>query len=335
MEPKTVEKRIWDAPSLQQFGQPRVEQVIAALYANQQDLAREKAEAMHREIKWIQDVFLVWIASFTAFIRERHHQTDIDQLWQTTVARQPFNTRISSPANITDSEQLQSIGASVRDYVESIEGVTTPEPASFNGSLLGQLRQQALQQLIAAIDRDDNQQAITLAEQVHQQMIWVHDLLMLWCTAIISFIGEQHGDKTVEQVWEQAVLNVPARATVVPEHEGDKGIPESMAVGTRGHGEVFTIEEKADAFELVIESCGSGGRLIQAHLYDGPDALYTLKGPSWLTQGQTDFPVYCAHCVFLDKFAPKDESGKAQLNFIASDKPGYGPCRARAYKRGC
>ena len=64
----------------------------------------------------------------------------------------------------------------------------------------------------------------------------------------------------------------------------------------RQHIGRVSVEHSGGRFTIRQSPCGSGGRLVAAGAYAGPDALPSVDGPAPLTFGMPRMPVYCTHC---------------------------------------
>lgn len=207
---------------------------------------------------------------------------------------------------------------------------------TFDEATLASLGERTLDQLTAAIEANDTELATQLANRMYEEFQGMHDLYLNWTTALMTFIGRHYGDKELEKAIKETVayyrkvgfsgFDLAAYAAV-----SDKELIESFAQGLRGHLQPFKIKEQEDCYEILLENCGSGARLIQRGAYEGADALLKVKGPSSMTYNQDEWPVYCAHCHFESQPLPGWDKPLYQI--IATDKPGHGTCIIRMPKR--
>lgn len=204
-------------------------------------------------------------------------------------------------------------------------------------NVLAGLGERTLDQLMAAIESGDSEQALALATRMHNEFLGMHDLFLNWTAALLSFIGKNYGDEVLEKASEETVQyynNAVWDETLALAfaNMSDKERIEALAGALRGHMHPFEVQEKEDCYEVVLGLCGSGARLIEKGVYEGDDALYKVKTPSPMTFGKKDFPVYCTHCHFQNKFIPPGMD-EPLAEIIASDNVGHEPCVVRLYKR--
>jgi hypothetical protein len=144
----------------------------------------------------------------------------------------------------------------------------------------------------------------------------------------MSFIGRRLGDAATVQAIEETLqyvvqhLEPPARMS---EGMSAEERLQKMAFIWRGHGLPFVVREGQDAYELVVERCGSGGRLIRDGAYEGEGALHTVKKALPDAAGRKELPVYCVHCAV-------GVTDKSRDRVKIADKPGLSPCIVRIGK---
>lgn len=197
---------------------------------------------------------------------------------------------------------------------------------------LTRLGERTLDQLTQAIEMEEAALAIQLANRMSDEFQGMHDHYLNWTTKFMGFIGKTYGEDVLAKAIEETMATSTAESediAVAWAAMSDEERIQLFAKGVRGHLQPFKVREKEDSYELVLDQCGSGGRLIRQGAYDGENALYKIKEPTPMTYGQRDFPVYCAHCHFEGKAVGK----KTFYEVIASDKPGTVPCLLRVYKR--
>ena len=324
--------RTMNQAQLTKLGEPTITQLMADIQSGKAGQAVTSATQLHQEITYVHDFFIYWCAYFIAAIKKNHSAAEVDQLWKDTVKRAPINMTLTT--GHSDEESCAQIATIVRNAIDTS---LAPEKASAlipKDSLPGGLRDNTLHELIKAIEASHWDASLALADRLQTELMWVHDLLLLWSASFLSFIGEKQGDDAVAKVWEDGVYHLHAgHQSKESTATSDQDLLEMVALGTRGHGAAIGITEKEDYFDLSIEHCGSGGRLIRGGAYDGAESLYRMQGPSLATYKQRDFPSFCTHCYINSKTSLKNTSGQPRIQIIASDRPGYETCAARIYKQ--
>ena len=104
-----------------------------------------------------------------------------------------------------------------------------------------------------------------------------------------------------------------------------------LAAGLRSHMSPLIIKEDEEKISIGGKPCGSGGRAIQNGSYGPPKNFLTVKGPSVMTFGKHELPVYCCHCPFLD-IEPIKASGYPIWVTGTPEEPGVTTCWAHIYK---
>ncbi|MDP2953167.1 MAG: hypothetical protein Q8O76_07620 [Chloroflexota bacterium] len=184
-----------------------------------------------------------------------------------------------------------------------------------------------------ALDKGDGERARRLAKRMYKEFEAMHDLYCAWVTGLLSFIGRRYGDQVLEESlrescesWIRPLMDIYAKAD-------PRRRLQMLASGLKGHLQPMTIEEDDEKFTIMMQPCGSGGRLVLGGSYGPPRNFLRIKKPQLITYGQADFPAYCAHCPFQE-ILPEEWTGAPFIvTFPApSDKIGKEPCRMYLYK---
>jgi len=198
---------------------------------------------------------------------------------------------------------------------------------------LTSLGERTLDQLITAIEANETNRAVQLAQRMSEEFQGMHDLYLNWAAAFMSFIGRRYGDdilgESIKEVMQYTADASGIDTAALLEGMSDEERIQVFAKGIRGHMQPFRVKEEKDSYDILLDHCGSGGRLIQQGAYEGPHALHKIKEPSPMTFGQKDFPVYCTHC----HFEGTTMGDEPFYEVIASEKPGHSPCVLRMHKR--
>jgi hypothetical protein len=195
---------------------------------------------------------------------------------------------------------------------------------------IAEMEKLTVDRVIEAIDAGNLEGAKKLARRMYNEFLSMHDLYRDWTAATLSFVGKRFGDKVLEEAMDAGV-----KAWWGPNLEKMPQGPEALrarvkmfAAGIKAHLQPLHIEEDDEKIVMQMRPCGSGGRLVLEGKYEGPDAMYTIKGPQLLTYGREDFPVYCAHEPLMELqdikahgtpfvvVEPAHEIGKQHCNFI-------------------
>jgi hypothetical protein len=182
-----------------------------------------------------------------------------------------------------------------------------------------------------AIDSGDPDRAKDMAQRMHRESLAMHDGLINWITALLTYVGRQHGDEALCEALRESVNAwlAPLGETFANATARQRAV--LMAKVMRGHMMPITIEEDDEKLTFIMEPCGSGGRLILEGKYDPPDGYLRIEKPQPITCGQEDFPVYCAHGPVISMLGI--EAGGAPLFYEEpSDKLGETPCKVYMYK---
>ena len=187
-------------------------------------------------------------------------------------------------------------------------------------------------QIEAAIDAGEYEKAKALARKLDEE-----DFAMIcnfedFVAALLSHIYGKHGDQGLMDALRSAaevlmrsifdgVANLPYRELV-----------EVFATFFRAHtGKGLKIEEDDEKVTMILNPCGSGGRMTQAGYFGSSGKLRKVKGPHALTFGRDEFPCYCSHCTVFHHIKPIEWSGLPFPPIEVGPGPGD-PCKWIFYK---
>lgn len=310
-----------DKAALSSLGERTFDQVITAIKAGETEQSLDLAARMHNELLGMRDLYVNWIIFLFSFIRDNYGDDDVEkvkvELLEYCAGSDPDYGPIYASMNSEERLQL-------------VETFSLP-----NGIQENDTDQIALDQLITAIKSGEKQKALDETARVHDELFGLHGLYLVWITFLCTYIGRDYGNddikRAMEELMRHAITGDPEFGLAYVKMN-DKERLELLAGAMRGHSYPLEIIEKEDCYDFIIEDCGSGGRLIKRGVYEGPDALYKVKGPSPMTYGQNEYPVYCTHCYFTAAISPIG-CDEPISEFIASDRPGYSPCIVRLPKQ--
>lgn len=196
---------------------------------------------------------------------------------------------------------------------------------------------------LEAIDAGDLEKARYWCRRETETKNLMHDVYMDWVAALCSYIYDKVGEGTVVQVIRDLMVSKISNAEFVAEkkrlidEEGLKAWVTWCVEMARQHHSYpgLTVEEDDEKIIITLNPCGSGGRLIAMGMFEGKRAYRKLHGPGPHTWGETDLPIYCAHCPWAHEIVPIQVGGQgAQLWVHAAPfpkKPGD-PCIHHIYK---
>ena len=192
-----------------------------------------------------------------------------------------------------------------------------------------------------ALEEGDIEKAKHWIRRQDQTKDMLHDLYLHWVTALLDRIYRRWGeDEAVESLREtvrQWVVPFARLKAQLLEKGGVAAYMEFLIDALRQHSMYpnLTVEEDDEKFILTMQPCGSGGRLIDSGAYEGPLGYAKLKKPGAHTWGETDLPIYCAHCPWAQEIFPVSEVGEGMQLWIHASpfpkKPGD-PCVQYVYK---
>jgi len=206
------------------------------------------------------------------------------------------------------------------------------EQRIFSSEELANLGKLTLELVEDAIDAGDKEKAKKLSRRMYKEFLSMHDLYRDWVTALLTFIGRRYGDSVLSEA-----LRYGCQAWLEPlcdryEGQDTRRKAQMMIAGLRGHLQAFTVEEDEEKVTVVLDTCGSGGRLVEEGAYSPPRDFLKIQNPQPMTFDRPDFPVYCAHCYFQNCL-PAESRGEPLYVTEPSAEPGLEPCRIHLYKK--
>jgi hypothetical protein len=160
--------------------------------------------------------------------------------------------------------------------------------------------------------------AISLCNEMKESQVMLHDFFADSCTVLWSWIGENLGENTVEEMFRYVFEQTARRQTFELADSLSPGLAIlTLAKIWRSHscfeaGECpgkFRITEDNEKFTFYLDPCGSGGRLWRKGWYESSrGGKVSEKGRPW-TFNRQGFPYYCIHCSFLNEILPYEVVG--------------------------
>jgi hypothetical protein len=201
----------------------------------------------------------------------------------------------------------------------------------FTDEELKDMGQRTVDAITEAIDAGDLDRAKALAQRMHIECQGMHDSQVEWITALLTFVGRNYGDEALLQAYGEGCTAWVESATEL--YAGaDVGFRAQMlAMTLRAHMMPTRIEEDDEKFTFIIESCGSGGKLVLEGRYEPPRDLLKIKNAQPLSLGRKNFPVYCAHHYF-EQLLPEELVGYPLWITDPPKNIGSESCRMYLYK---
>ncbi len=198
-------------------------------------------------------------------------------------------------------------------------------------------------QTLAAIERDDVEQAHFWLERMRLAFLNVHDVLVVWMQNLLTFIAtEYHEPAVLETIlhthqdiwgdryaaWDQMTPWEKVALTV----EGMRG---GHFSGMRRRGDVI-VEDQGDRFMVAFDPCGSGGVMRRGDPETGRQPVATKphgvnEEPHLWAWGKTGVHWYCSHCAIAMEWLPGQKRGYL-LRPLDHTLDHHAPCPWYIYK---
>ena len=200
------------------------------------------------------------------------------------------------------------------------------------------------EQVVEAIEAGELERAKELARYMIPEGKALHDLFCDWIWDIFSKVGQAQGDQAVyelcratQETWMMKrtwkgfmALGVAERVQLSAE------IMRAHRCGPKQDGELEIVEE-AERISIIMDPCGSGGRMRRGDPVDGtPSRLgppynfgVTQQAHDWCW-GRKGVPYYCIHCA-INEILPIEWGGWPL--WVTDYNPDHdAPCRWHFYK---
>jgi hypothetical protein len=100
---------------------------------------------------------------------------------------------------------------------------------------------------------------------------------------------------------------------------------------TRVHLQPFGLVEDDEKITFRCAVCPSGGRLLREGHYESPRSNLHIAGPTPLTYGRDELPIYCCHEPVMER-ASIEATGVPLFIVEPSERLGEEPCLTYLYK---
>ena len=167
---------------------------------------------------------------------------------------------------------------------------------------LDALRFQAYERAAQCIDAGELAQAEGHFCFARSEWYLAHHFIRDWVTGMTTWLHREHGDQAVWDCVDET-YNKPTMGAMLKQLEyiEIRDQVQMLAAIFHQHGMKFSLKETEAGIEFKTAPCGSGGRLIDELAYDAPKQFSTVAGPSPLSFGLDQMPVYCMHCPGTNK----------------------------------
>ena len=184
------------------------------------------------------------------------------------------------------------------------------------------------EQVSAGIDENDRPAIKRLSRAWHEEALDVHDRYMNYAAILVSEVARQFGAETMQQVLTE-IMN-PDAMGITPEMPFRERV-EKLVGFTRLHLLPFRLSEDDEKMTFMPSPCPSGGRQIQAGLYDEGRPGEIVDGPSPVTYELDSLPSYCCHESALEAASIR-HFGAPMFIVDPAVQLGYQPCHIHVYK---
>lgn len=188
-------------------------------------------------------------------------------------------------------------------------------------------------QIAAAIKAGNKKEAVALLDTKAKTWLTIHDIYEDFLLDCFGYIYDSFGKETLFEFfrkWGEGTRPwFEKRASMTPEES-----LEAAAMVWKEHMGSTRIVEDKDKYRLVLEPCGSGGKLLERIEQGrsgkkGVSTRIPTKEP--LLGDNSNLLVYCAHCPFLFETLAQEWTGKPMWVLTPPQKAGD-PCMVDVYK---
>lgn len=163
---------------------------------------------------------------------------------------------------------------------------------------------------IEALDRGDIDEARKWCLRESATHCQIHDLMTQTITSLENIIYEKLGEETcMESIKESTGFG--ASPDLIAKRKDVREWVLWCVDMWRQHAPNpgIVVTEDDEKIEISLK-CGSGGRLVDLGMYEGPDGFHKFETPTADTWGEADMPLYCAHCHYVHEIIPIREGGQ-------------------------
>ncbi len=210
-----------------------------------------------------------------------------------------------------------------------------PSNRIFTDYELEQMGKRTSELLDEAIDAGDLQEAKRLNHLMVEEFQIGHDGYLEWVTGLMGYIYREYGDQALyDAMWKSFgdMFKPMLEAHTRDELDIHQKV-EMAATMIRSHAQPMKVVEDDEKITLMMQPCGSGGRLMIENKYEPSGFLSKIKKAQPMTFARPDFPSYCVHCAIGEMLAiaftglplfaiePGGEIGKQDCEFRVYKNP--------------
>ncbi len=184
----------------------------------------------------------------------------------------------------------------------------------------------------AAIKAGQTEDALDLVEYGRGEVDRVRYVCAELANALATYVGDKFGDEEIERAWRYIAdtRHANLRSSRTPPDVAEMvrrqaELQRGHNCGPSGRGDITVVEEP-DRYILVLNPCGSGGRMRKSGLYG------VTKSPLNWSWGKAGVSYYCAHCCLYWEVMMTETRGYPVRIHENVDKPDE-PCLQIFYKK--
>lgn len=201
----------------------------------------------------------------------------------------------------------------------------------FTDQELEEMEALTLDLLTKAIESDDKERAKSLAEQMYQESLQMHDMYVDWTTGFMDWIYKNYGDDALLQAERKVLGDFVGKLSDIREIDF-KLMMMGMVNWLKGHQQPLKVVEDDEKVCVTMVPCGSGERLIQRGRCEPPWNFSMIQRPQPMTGGKIDLPVYCTHEPVIEMLTIEQLGYPISVCFTPEKVGREGGCRFCMYK---
>jgi hypothetical protein len=172
---------------------------------------------------------------------------------------------------------------------------------------------------LEALKEQDNQETIAHITKLNDDLLKVHDRLVLYINHLLSFISEEVGEESVRDAWRYVLERVHKRGFLKLKERPHEEVVQVLLNEHMAHGSDLSIEEEEGKTTIVLHCCGSGGRLRKREGTPAPGPTGQLKEKRSWGFGRPGISYYCSHCSIVSEDSPGWDAGH-RINVIYGEQ---------------